>query len=288
MKPIRTVLCPVDFTPISERELDLAERLAKRFDAALVLQHNLAIGAGLGVSWMYEKEHYVENRAREVEVRQRLATMLGRLPEDVRRRARAAITYGALDHCVQNLAEQAAADLIVIGTHGRSGPDRPSETDRLVTHAPCPVLTTYDDAPEEWLPALGAEARINAVVPIDFSTHAMQALRYALDLREELPLDLTAFYVVEREDRGADWAEEQLAKAIPVDCRRSIKLETTQGGPVEEILLEEILLGAHLLFMGAHVKGFVERLLSRGVSTAREVLHRSFCPVWFVPASARV
>ena len=59
---LETILCPIDFTPISARELELAARLCGQLGASLVLQHNLATGAGLGVSWMHDKEHWAEAR----------------------------------------------------------------------------------------------------------------------------------------------------------------------------------------------------------------------------------
>ena len=39
--PIRTVLCPTDFTPLSDRAVSLAARICERLGARLVLEHNL-------------------------------------------------------------------------------------------------------------------------------------------------------------------------------------------------------------------------------------------------------
>jgi len=291
MRAIGTILCPIDFTPVSERELALGAQLAERLGAALVLQHSLPVGSGLGVSWMHEKEHHDADRAKEAAGRARVSEMLAALPPAVRANARGALTYGTLDHCVQSLAEQIGADLIVIGTHGRSDPDHPSETERLITQALCPVLTLRDDAPHEWLPALGggagAERRINTLVPVDFSDHAVRALRYGLDLAEHLPLDVTAVYVSQRADRETDWAEQQLAKAVP-GRRAAFKLALLHGEPVDTILREEDFLEARLVVMGAHARGLLGRVLSRRTPTAQEVLRASLCPVWFVPAAARL
>ena len=51
---------------------------------------------------------------------------------------------------VLEIAEQSRPDLIVAGTHGRSGPRRwllGSVAERLVRHAPCPVLTVPPPGP---------------------------------------------------------------------------------------------------------------------------------------------
>ncbi|HET9062060.1 MAG TPA: universal stress protein, partial [Candidatus Binatia bacterium] len=288
-KTIRRILCPVDFSAVSDREMELAIRLAERFQAELVLQHNLASGAALGVSWMHEQEHHGKAAAQETEARKKLAALLSAVPKGVRERTRGALTYGALHHCVENLAKQADADLVVIGTHGRAGADHPSETERLITHSPCPVLTTRDDAPQQWLPALDQAAEtIPTLVPVDFSTHSLAALRYAIHLRETLPLELTVLYVADREDYGAGWAEGQLSKELPAGARPTFRLEVRKGGAVEQILAEESVTRARLVVMGAHAQGFFERMIFKGPPTSREVLHRSPCPVWFVPASARL
>jgi len=289
MRTIRRILCPVDFSEVSEREVALATLLAERFQAELVLQHNLASGEALGVSWMHHQENHDKDAVQETEARKNLSALLNRIPKSVRDRTRGALTYGALHHCVENLAKQADAGLVVIGTHGRAGPHHPSETERLITHAPCPVLTTRDDAPHEWLPPLeDASLVIPTLVPIDFSDHSLTALRYALDLQETLPLELTVLYVANREDYGVSWAEGQLSKELPSDARTKFRLEVRKGGAVEQILAEESVQRARLVVMGAHAQGFFERLIFKGPPTSREVLHRSPCPVWFVPAGARL
>lgn len=289
MNTLRRILCPVDFSAVSDRELQLAINLAERFQSELVLQHNLASGAALGVSWMHEQEHHGKAAAQESEARKKLSTLLGGIPKGVRERTRGALTYGSLHHCVENLAKQADVDLVVIGTHGRASADHPSETERLITHAPCPVLTTRDDAPHEWLPALSATAAtVPTIVPVDFSAHSLAALRYALHLREQLPLELTVLYVANREEYGVSWAEGQLSKELPADARTKFHLEVRKGGAVEQILAEESVQRARLVIMGAHAQSFFERLIFKGAPTSREVLHRSPCPVWFVPAKARL
>jgi len=54
MSTIKTVLCPVDFSPLSERSVHLATEICRRTGAKLVLEHNLECcpPASLGVGWM--------------------------------------------------------------------------------------------------------------------------------------------------------------------------------------------------------------------------------------------
>jgi universal stress protein A len=292
MRNVRTILCPVDFTEPSKRELALAADLANMFNAELVLQHNLPCGAGMGVMWLHEQEQRNKDLAREKQAREQLVSTLESVRGPARERTRAALTYGGLDHNVRHLATHVNADLIVIGTHGRSDAAHPSETERLITEAPCPVLTTRDGAPEAWLPQLASDDHVRAVVPIDFTEHSTRALEYAIDVAAQLPLQVVALHVTPRADHGKAWAAEQLAKGVPsASKRQSVILEVkraTDAGMAHDIVEEQNRLGARLLIMGAHPRGLLEALFSVGRATAPQVLHASLCPVWFVPASAHV
>ena len=58
MLSIRTVLCSVDFSAATARQVDLAVEICQAFGAQLVLHHNhvdMAIGSGVG--WMWATGH---------------------------------------------------------------------------------------------------------------------------------------------------------------------------------------------------------------------------------------
>ena len=58
MPSIRTVLCPVDLSASTARQVGVAADLCRAFGARLILHHNqveLAIGAGVG--WMWKPGH---------------------------------------------------------------------------------------------------------------------------------------------------------------------------------------------------------------------------------------
>ena len=53
MLSVRTVLCPVDFSSATPRQVELAVDLCRAFGARLVLHHNvIEVAIGSGVSWM--------------------------------------------------------------------------------------------------------------------------------------------------------------------------------------------------------------------------------------------
>jgi nucleotide-binding universal stress UspA family protein len=79
-----------------------------------------------------------------------LAAKLREITEDVQRRAegqgvpcQAAVLYGPAYRVIADEARRTGAGLIVMGSHGRTGLKRllmGSVTERVIGHAPCPVL----------------------------------------------------------------------------------------------------------------------------------------------------
>ena len=83
MLAIRTVLCPVDFSPLGEREIELATAVCRRFGARLVLHHNLeAVSIGLSMGWMWNQVHAGEKPTAAM-VEARLQELMAGLPEGI-------------------------------------------------------------------------------------------------------------------------------------------------------------------------------------------------------------
>lgn len=282
MKEIRTVLCPVDFSGISGRELHLASRICERLGARLVIQHGLAAvpPAGLAVSWMFADEHRRSEESEASETGRRLRGLIAGLSS--RARTEAVITSGPEEQALLSLAADLPADLVVMGTHGRTRPEHRSLSERIIVAAPCPVLAIRQEC--EKLPDFVADAAIPTLVAVDLSPHSLRALDYALDLMRRLPLALHVLHVDERGDEDEAVTRQRLESRIPAELRERVELDLHRGMPVGEILRDERLLESRLIVMGAHHKGLLRTLL--GGSTAREVLHESRVPVWFVPSSA--
>src|SRR5689334_21709863 len=100
MLSIRTVLCPVDFSPSTPRQVDLAASLCQAFGAKLVLHHNvveLAIGSGVG--WMWATDHLDTDHASE----QRLQELIARVPEGTT--VDVSLTHGPVAGAVLSAAE---------------------------------------------------------------------------------------------------------------------------------------------------------------------------------------
>jgi len=150
MFAIDKVVCPIDFSDPSFEGLKRANELAAHFSAELMLVHfvppmpNIA-GAraptGFHVSTVLkEMEEQAKNRIAD--------DAAHRISKKVKSRTFVGIGKPA-DKIVQ-LAEDEAADLIVMATHGQSGWQRlvsGSVTERVVRMATCPVFVV--PAPKE-------------------------------------------------------------------------------------------------------------------------------------------
>ena len=149
MAHITRILVPTDFSATADAALEYAFVLAARFGASLQLLHVL------------DDPFVVDGMAAEAYISEAPALRTAML-EDARERLRHRATRGQalpietevlFGHGARTIAEYAAergVDLIVMGTHGRTGFAHlllGSIAERLVRTSPCPVLTVRH--PEE-------------------------------------------------------------------------------------------------------------------------------------------
>jgi nucleotide-binding universal stress UspA family protein len=144
------ILVPTDFSAPSEAALAYGRELATQFDAALHLMH-VAENPFLRAAAM-------DRRALEEAAVRRLQE---RLTEAERRRGAVAIVEQSDEPANEILryAESANIELIVMGTHGRTGLARMvvgSVAEAVVRAAPCPVLTVHSAEPGTIAASAGA------------------------------------------------------------------------------------------------------------------------------------
>jgi nucleotide-binding universal stress UspA family protein len=195
-----------------------------------------------------------------------------------------------------------SADLLIMGTHGRSGFERlvlGSVTEKVLRRAACPVLTVPRGVPDVVPVPPVLFKRI--VCAIDFSSCSMHALNYAMSLAQEADAHLTVVHVIElppdvprevhenvlagprslreyialaEEDRRA-----RLKDAIPDSVRAYCTVDTVlaTGKPYREILRIAEEQKADLLVIGIHGRGAIDRLLFG--STAQHLVRQASCPV---------
>ncbi len=149
MQTLATILHPTDFSACAGHALELAASLARIRKARLVVLHVMA------VPLVEEKRGYREEMEQELEG----LRVPGALTAVERR-----LEVGDPAAAILRVAGELEADLIVMGTHGRTGLDRllmGSVAEQVLRETDCPVLTVKASAtrPKSGAPAWVPEAQ---------------------------------------------------------------------------------------------------------------------------------
>ncbi len=290
MEGIRTILCPVDFTSVSEQTVQLAAEICRRVGAKLVLHHNLGVRPPgyLSVNWMVSEETGEREQKKEGEIPERLEKLFAKLPDDIEYEAR--VTRAPLDMAVLEVAKLLPADLIVMGSHGWSTPAHRSLTEKVIFKAPCTVMTTGEkcQGPEAWFkPRPDPPAAWEVLLPVDFSSRSAAQVGFAFELSDWMPHHLLLLHVLPEgiSETARQEAQQRLAALIPPGKEDRARAIVEVGSPSAAIVGAAAREDALFVLLAAHRKGPLRRLLF-GTSTV-EVLQESPCPVWFVPEGWR-
>lgn len=133
----KTILFPTDFSTLSDAALGHATALAKDTGAKLLIVHVEEPPAAYGAGEMYYGIPDPDN----AELRRMLAKVV---PSDPSVAYEHRLVIGDPADEIVRLAEQEKVDLIVLGTHGRTGLRRMlmgSVAEAVVRRATCPVFT---------------------------------------------------------------------------------------------------------------------------------------------------
>jgi universal stress protein A len=141
---IRKILVPLDFSPSSDHALAYARALAKDFGASLHLLHviedRLMTGPWPNEVYLGELPRLRKGLIDEAE--QRLSAFASSTAT-TGLEVTAEVLIGGPSQAIVERAAAPDVDLIVMGTHGRTGITHfliGSVAERVVRHAPCPVL----------------------------------------------------------------------------------------------------------------------------------------------------
>jgi nucleotide-binding universal stress UspA family protein len=139
MLTIRTILCPTDFSESAQHAFRLAAALARDHRARLLVLHVATPPAFVSHGELQRAleqpggyRHELEDRLRQLREPSSAA------PVEYR------VVAGDPGAEIVGIAKEAACDLIVMGTHGRTGLGRlliGSVAEQVLRRAHCPVLT---------------------------------------------------------------------------------------------------------------------------------------------------
>ena len=303
MIEIPRILCPVDFSEYSRHALDHAVALARRYRSTITVLHVFptapltAYAPGMpgfepNVLTRADRDQLLEQMKRFIETESAPG-----IPLDT------TIREGDITGEILNQATDMQAQLLVMGTHGRSGFERfllGSVTEKVLRKAICPVLTVPRRHPDA-VPATPLLFK-QILCPVDFSDCSMQALNYAVSLAQEAEAHLTVLHVIPDElemtpdaygaiimndlerladfrRRQQDHAHQRLTEAVPETVRMHGRSETrvSSGKPSREILRIAAEQQTDLIVIGVQGRG-AANLLFFG-STTNHVVREATCPV---------
>lgn len=297
---IRRIVCPVDFSEHSRCALDHALAIAAWYDSAVTVLHVSPLMPVAAYAPMSGSPPYVglapdERLALLRSMKEFAVGGPGTVPIDFE------IAEGQVSATIVTRASDLSADLLVLGTHGRSGFERwvlGSVTEKVLRRALCPVLSVpkhLSDTPA------GPVAFRHVVCAVDFSDCSMHALDYAVSLAEKAHASLTVVYVIElppemprevhetvmlgpRNHREyVALAEEagraRLTDVVPDRVRAAVTVNTVlaAGKPYREILRVAAEHSADLIVVGVHGRGAIDRMLFG--STTQHLVRQASCPV---------
>jgi nucleotide-binding universal stress UspA family protein len=300
MIQINRILCPVDFSAFSKRAFGQAVALTRWYKAHLTVLH---VSPDLAMIDLPRIGMADKDRARLFAELQRFTGHpLCDVPLDLVITEAADISREILDRI-----DVVHADLVVMGSHGRSGVQRlllGSVAERVLRQAPCPTLVVPRGVAETIAEPSPPFKRI--LCAVDFSDGSRRALTYGIGLAEEADAHLTVLHVIDippelREAvgpagldvdavRAAAEAEalRRLRKLIPDEARTYCTIETAvrEGAPFRQILRVAAEDHADLIVMGVQGRGAID-LAMFGSNSAR-VTRAATCATLVVPVRTAV
>jgi nucleotide-binding universal stress UspA family protein len=139
---LQRILVPVDFSRESAKAMRYAVTLARQFDASITLVHVVEPAYGPSELPSGTGARRVPDRERLAKAKSKLGIMGQRILGPCRI-VETVIRSGLAFFEITEAAKALASDLIVVGTHGYAGVTRSvmgSTAEKVIRHAPCPVL----------------------------------------------------------------------------------------------------------------------------------------------------
>ena len=197
MARIEHILCPVDFSEGSRHAVDHALAIARWYNATVTaLYVSPPIALAPFIDPLVHPPPLVRTPEDLEKMRLELALFVEQESGDFS--IRSLITEGNAAGKILECAGETRADLLIMGTHGRSGLHRlilGSVTESVMRHAFCPVLTVPPQAPDA-VP-LGPRLFRRILCAVDFSVSSLTALDYASTLAQQADAALTVVHVFE-------------------------------------------------------------------------------------------
>jgi len=277
------ILVTTDFSPESERALEYALALARRYDARIYLAHVIVPDTFLYAEPVLAESTYEKMRQA---AEQGMADILisGKLrgiPHEV------LLEEGNVWPELERMIAKHEIDLVIAGTHGRGKVQKlliGSVAEGIFRQAHCAVLTVGPHVKSE--PAREVELK-NILFATDFGPGAEKAAAYAFSLAQEHGARLNMLHVIQEATAFTEeavrtqrqYAVGKLEHLVPEGAENWCKPQyrATFGAAAEEILTIARETNADLIVMGAKTRKSLAGHMPGTI--AYNVVVKAHCPV---------
>ena len=277
--PLKNILYATDFSGQSNAALPYALSIARRYRSQVFVVHVVSVSPFPSSSPTIALQAIAAQAVREAkEVMTKLEPQLGGIPHKI------LIRKGDISKELSQIVHEERIDLIVLGTHGRTGKSKVlmgSIAEEIFRQAPCPVLTLGPNVCGE--PDVAVEMR-TILYPTDFSSESLAAAPYAISMAQEHQARLYLLHVTDGPvDRATEGSlKERLLALIPQEAKLwcEPKAYVEYGTASEKILGLGEELAVDLILLGVkqtpRLAGASRHLAT---ATAYSVVTRAICPV---------
>ena len=289
---LKRVMVTTDFSPCSDKALHYALARAHNYGATLYMTH---VVSSLGYVLAGEEVGIAAEIAANRDMQQlenglvKTGALKG-LP------FRTVVRRGEVWPQLERLIEEEKIDLLVAGTHGRTGVRCAllgSVAENIFRHARCPVITLGPCVPAG--SSSLADAKLKSILfATDFGHASLQALPYALSLAHHNRARLWLLHVlppVPLRAPGPLWYEgsaiDKMRPAAEATAMERLHGLISQAGefeygvqfgdPVEEILKTAVLCAADMIVMGVKKASSASAHLPWAI--AHQIVSQAECPV---------
>jgi len=287
---LKSILLLTDFSEPSENALPFASAVAREYGAEVHALHVLVPQPLMYTSpeAMAAIDAQEENAQAEM---QRIESQLAEVPHEINV-VRGIEVWAPVEQAIRSCQ----ADLIVLGTHGRTGTQKlvlGSVAEEVFRRSPVPVLTIGPFARDG---TRGAARFHRVLYATDFSPEARAAAAYAVSLAQENQSHLILLHVIDgkndpnargRAEISIASAMHELLAVIPAEVQLWCRPEpVVQYGQAAERILEEAG-GRHadLVVLGVRgASGHLRVAIHLQRSVAYKVVANAHCPVLTVRA----
>ena len=281
---LQNVLFATDFSTTAVQALLFAKGIVQRFDAKLCIAHVVPPEDYPSGQSSIEEAARLARREAELKISSFLesASCRGLSCEGL-------VGNGDIWMGLSDFIRQHAADLLVMGTIGRTGIRKfllGSVAEEAMRESPCPVLTVGP----ECHPAEEVEFH-QILYATDFSVDSLTARPYALSFSKNYRSRLTLVHALEGLPESpyldTQMAKVRLRELVPHrdDLTSEPEVIVEMGAPAKIILKAAHDTASDLIVIGARGAGAVARMASHFGSIAHKVVSHAHCPVLTVRGS---